>query len=580
MTDAQLVRATLEGDQTAFGELVRRYRDAAFGIAFHRLGDFEAARDAAQEALITAYTDLDRLREPDKFGHWLYQIATTTALGLLRRRRLTVPLDSPEMTEHPSPDPTPAESAERTEKARQVREALEALQESDRLALILHYVNGYSHDEIGSMLGSTTSSVKSRIHRARGRLREEMQQMVEDTLKSEKPGIEFTESLVRLALSKDKDQGVAYLAYVVPGRVEYTPQTLDAICRVASELAQEGYSWLFAPPHIPSDSRAFDLLRGIGFQVEIELHWYERSLSGRLPAVPPLDPGIEIGRYTDADPGAVMAFIDATIVRDGAAHLSEDFILNQQKAPDVIPEASFVARRGERIVSVVTSHKAFSDTPKYDAGSVVLGWTLNDDAPDAMKHIIALALRAIKAGRWECAVKDQLQPTYDRDVQAASVLEQLGFKLAKSQYVLKLDLKSRSWDTCPGQAMETASVPMRELKPLRFSVIEGDRDPKYANALEVNVSEVLGTSPVIRPGDIYLVSGEYTIAKPIVPYVGLGNNGTSWGFTTCLSEGAHQFAAGANIVAVNPGKEDTLYLHTPGLEGDTVRHAIIRLLGE
>ena len=93
----------------------------------------------------------------------------------------------------------------------------------------------------------------------------------------------------------------------------------------------------------------------------------------------------------------------------------------------------------------------------------------------------------------------------------------------------------------------------------------------------MKVSEVLGTSPVLGPGEIYIVSGEYTLSEPIVPTVCLGNSGTSWGFITHASLGTHQFAAGANILAVNPGKEDTLCLHTPGLEGDTVRHAIIRL---
>lgn len=579
MDDAQLVQATLNGDQSAFGELVRRYRDAAFGIAFHRLGDFEAARDAAQEALITAYTDLERLREPSKFGHWLYQIATTTALGLLRRRRPALSLEA--AGECPDTAPSPAESAERSEKARQVHEALEILQEPDRLAIILHYVNGYSHDEVGSILGATTSSIKSRIHRARGRLREEMQQMVESTLKSEAPGIEFSESLVRMALEKDKEHGYASLAYIIPGRMEYTAQTQEAICRVASELAEEGYSWLIAPPHIPEGSPAIELLRGIGFQVELELHWYERSLTGRLPAVPPLDPEFKIGGYADTDPKAIMAFWDATWVKDGAgciARITEDFIRIQQSAPDVVPEASFVAWRDDKVAAILTSHKVWGENPKYEVGTAVLGYVMEDDAPDALRHMLASALRKLKALGLRTAVNDQLQPSNTRCQRVISVLKAVGFKFARLQYVLKLDLKSRAWETCPGRPITQG--PLRELKPLRFTVEEGDRPAKYARALQVKVSEVLGTSPVLKPGEVYIVSGEYTLSEPIVPTLCLGNNGTSWGFIThlsALSPGTHPFAAGANILAVDPGKEDSLYLHTPGLEGDTVRHAIIRL---
>ncbi len=576
MDDAQLVQATLNGDQSAFGELVRRYRDAAFGIAFHRLGDFEAARDAAQEALITAYTDLGRLREPSKFGHWLYQIATTTALGLLRRRRPALSLEAAD--ECPDTTPSPAESAERTEKARQVREALEILQESDRLALILHYVNGYSHDEVGSMLGATTSSIKSRIHRARGRLREEMQQMVESTLKSEAPGIEFSESLVRMALEKDKEHGFASLAYIIPGRMEYTAQTQEAICRIASELAEEGYSWLIAPPHIPEGSPAIEMLKGIGFQVELELHWYERSLTGRLPAVPPLDPGIEIRGFSEADPKALLALFEATILKEGPAMITEDIIREQQRAPDRVPEASFVAYRDGRVVALLASYQALWENPKYETDSGILWYVMEDDASDALRHVLASALRRLKSLGLKRVVKDQLQPNYPRDQRVISVLKAVGFKFTRLQYVPKLNLKSRAWETCPGRP--TTQVPIREFRPIQFSVEEGDRPAKYATALQVKVSEVLGTSNVLGPGEVYIVSGEYTLSEPIVPTLYLGNSGEFWGFITHLSvltPGTHPFSAGANILAVNPGKEDTLHLHTPGLEEDDVRHAIIRL---
>ena len=181
MDDEGLVRSALAGDQRAFGELANRYRDAAFGIAFHRLGDFEAARDAAQEALVTAYLDLPTLRDPSKFGNWLYRIAGMKAAAIRRRQQITVSLDAPGIAERLSSEPAPIESEENT---RLVRDALSTLSENERLAVILHYVNGYSHAEIGDMLGASIPAVKSRIHRARGRLREEMRGMVEETLRT------------------------------------------------------------------------------------------------------------------------------------------------------------------------------------------------------------------------------------------------------------------------------------------------------------------------------------------------------------------------------------------------------------
>ncbi len=71
-TDAELVKGALEGSGEAFGALVARYKDAVFGVAYHRLGDFEEARDAAQEALVKAFTNLSKLREPRAFADWRY----------------------------------------------------------------------------------------------------------------------------------------------------------------------------------------------------------------------------------------------------------------------------------------------------------------------------------------------------------------------------------------------------------------------------------------------------------------------------------------------------------------------------
>lgn len=178
-TDADLVAAARDGDSSAFGKLAERYRDAAFGIAYSRLGDFEAARDAAQDALITAYRDLPTLADPSKFAGWLRRIAVTSAVNVVRRRKTTASLDKPGATE-PSDR---ASDPERLAKTEEVREALAALPESDRLALVLHYINGYSHAEIGAMLDASVPAVKSRIHRAKGRLRKEMCEVVEQTLK-------------------------------------------------------------------------------------------------------------------------------------------------------------------------------------------------------------------------------------------------------------------------------------------------------------------------------------------------------------------------------------------------------------
>jgi RNA polymerase sigma factor (sigma-70 family) len=74
MDDADLVSRARQGDRDAYTQLVERYRDAIYGLAFHELHDFEDARDVAQEAFIQAYLHLDQLRDPERFGPWLRQV--------------------------------------------------------------------------------------------------------------------------------------------------------------------------------------------------------------------------------------------------------------------------------------------------------------------------------------------------------------------------------------------------------------------------------------------------------------------------------------------------------------------------
>src|SRR5437016_950642 len=86
-TDADLVTRTRAGDITAFEALVRRYRGLVFGLAYHQLGRFEDAEDAAQEAMVEAYVKLGHLREPERFAGWLRRIVAGKAAEVARRRR-------------------------------------------------------------------------------------------------------------------------------------------------------------------------------------------------------------------------------------------------------------------------------------------------------------------------------------------------------------------------------------------------------------------------------------------------------------------------------------------------------------
>ena len=170
-SDEQLVAATLAGEREAFGELVARHRDSIFAFANRRLRDFEAASDATQEAFIKAYVSLSTLREPARFEPWLLRIVERAAVSAARAPRREIPAGAVPPEDVLSAEPTPQELAERAELVQQVCSGLSSLSEATRRAMILHHVEGYSQAEVAARLGLTRAAVKTRLSRARSRLR-------------------------------------------------------------------------------------------------------------------------------------------------------------------------------------------------------------------------------------------------------------------------------------------------------------------------------------------------------------------------------------------------------------------------
>jgi len=170
----ELVRRARRGDRSAFGELVDRYRDMVYGLAYHLTGNFEDARDLTQEAFVRAYERLAQLQEAGRFSNWLRRITANTHRSNARRRRPRSHASEPGLGRDPS------------ELELTVREALQSLREPDRLALTLHYIDGYTHAEIAEFLGHSADVVKTRLTRARARLRTEVTQMVGDAFARER----------------------------------------------------------------------------------------------------------------------------------------------------------------------------------------------------------------------------------------------------------------------------------------------------------------------------------------------------------------------------------------------------------
>lgn len=172
MTDErELIRRAKKGDSDAFHLLVEEYQTAVYRLALRMCGE-SGAEDAAQEAFVAAWRGLPRFRGECKFSTWLYRLTTNAAIDYLRReqkQRTEGGLDDLLLADD---SPSPQEQAERSETQQRVRKALAALSDEHRQILLLRYMQELDYGEIAHALHISEGTVKSRINRAKTRLRE------------------------------------------------------------------------------------------------------------------------------------------------------------------------------------------------------------------------------------------------------------------------------------------------------------------------------------------------------------------------------------------------------------------------
>lgn len=183
MDEAQLVERSREGDLEAFNAIVVAYQDRVYNLCLRMLGSPPAAEDAAQEAFLSAYRNVGRMRGAN-VRSWLLRIASNACIDELRRqrRRPQVSLEAPSPSARDGDDERPlglvdpAAGPEQVALSGEVSEALQAqlqrLPPDQRLAVILCDIEGLSYDEIAVSMASSVGTVKSRISRGRARLRE------------------------------------------------------------------------------------------------------------------------------------------------------------------------------------------------------------------------------------------------------------------------------------------------------------------------------------------------------------------------------------------------------------------------
>ncbi|MBT8479446.1 MAG: RNA polymerase sigma factor [Gemmatimonadetes bacterium] len=163
-----LVRAVQDGDDDAFGALVDRYLEAAFATALSVLRNTHDAEDAVQSAFIRALERIDQLKPGSPFGPWFYRVLRSTCLNLRRREALRSHEEIPvSAAGGRNPDRDLQEELTRET----VMVALGELPEMQRLAITLYDLEGYSHQEIGDILGIAVGTSRAHVHHARRALR-------------------------------------------------------------------------------------------------------------------------------------------------------------------------------------------------------------------------------------------------------------------------------------------------------------------------------------------------------------------------------------------------------------------------
>lgn len=182
MDEPSLIQQAQSGDVDAYNTLVLHYQDAVYNVAFRIMGETGSASDATQEAFISAYKAIRNFRG-GKFKSWLMRIVTNACYDELRRRKRRPQSSLDELTEENESSPllvsdtvpNPEAHQASRELVRAIEICLKALPDDQRTAAVLRDIEGYDYREIASIMASSIGTVKSRISRARAKLRECLQ---------------------------------------------------------------------------------------------------------------------------------------------------------------------------------------------------------------------------------------------------------------------------------------------------------------------------------------------------------------------------------------------------------------------
>lgn len=185
MDEAALIEQAKNGDVVAFNRLVLEYQQAVYNVAYRIMGQPQAAEDATQDAFIAAFKSIRSFRG-GKFKAWLMRIVTNGCYDELRRRKRRPQSSLDELTDFNesfailrSPEEGPESQHQRMELVKAIEHCLENLPDDQRITAVLCDVEGYDYKEIAEITSVSLGTVKSRMSRARAKLRDCLQGFAE-----------------------------------------------------------------------------------------------------------------------------------------------------------------------------------------------------------------------------------------------------------------------------------------------------------------------------------------------------------------------------------------------------------------
>jgi RNA polymerase sigma-70 factor (ECF subfamily) len=186
LNDSEIISNVLNGDQQAYALLVERYQNYVFTLSLRFTKNREDAEEISQDIFIKAYRALADFKGSSKFSTWLYTIVNNTCITFLRKKKLeTYSLDKEGVFEVADRQDSGlgANLVERKSKVAMVNQAIQMLSPDDAEVITLFYKAEQSLEEIARVLGLETNTAKVRLHRARTRLKEKMEQHFSEEVK-------------------------------------------------------------------------------------------------------------------------------------------------------------------------------------------------------------------------------------------------------------------------------------------------------------------------------------------------------------------------------------------------------------